>query len=153
MFAAGLTGGVIDTLAQLLAQPDESTYADGLLLLAIALSALLATTYVAAFAGCAFVALRLLHAAVPYRRLAYLFSSLGAPLLLLSSVLARLPAARALLIVVYLYWMALYFLALRAASQLPAGKTIVALLGALLLLGSAWLGLAFLVGYSGILLP
>jgi hypothetical protein len=150
---AGLAGGLIDTVAQLLAHPEEGVYVDGLLLVAIGLSALLATLYVAAFAACTYVTTRLLRAAVPYRRLAYLFSSLGAPLLLVGSVLARLPGARALLIVLYVYWLGLYFVALRAASELSAGKTFAALLGALLMLGLAWLGLAFLVGYSGILLP
>ena len=62
---AGRAGGLIDTVAQLLAHPEEGVYVDGLLLVAIGLSALLATLYVAALAACTYGTTRLLRAAVP----------------------------------------------------------------------------------------
>jgi hypothetical protein len=153
VFAAGLVAGLFDTAAQLLEGTAGTSLVDGLLLAAILLSALLAALYLLAFAGCAVGATRLLRGTASYGPLTYTFASFSAPLLLIASVLAHLPGSRALLLALYAYWLALSVVALRGASRLSLRKALVAASGALLAVGAAWLGIAFLVGYSGILLP
>jgi hypothetical protein len=153
VFAAALAGGLIDTAGQLIERTADTSLVDALLLAALLFSALLAALYLAAFAGCALVAARLLRGVANYGRITYIFASFSAPLLLIASVLAQLPGSRALLPALSVYWLGLYVVGLRAASRLSLPKAIVATLCALLALGGAWLGIAFLVGYSGILLP
>ena len=153
VFAAGLVAGLFDTAAQLIEGTAGIALVDTLLLATILLSALFATLYLLAFAGCALGAARLLRGTASYGPLTYTFASFSAPLLLIASVLAHLPGSRALLLALYAYWLALSVVALRSASRLSLRKALVAALGALLAVGVAWLGIAFLVGYSGILLP
>jgi hypothetical protein len=153
IFMAGLVAGLFDTAAQLIEGTANIALVDTLLLATILLSALIAALYLVAFAGCALGATRLLGGTARYGPLAYTFASFSAPLLLIASVLAHLPGSRALLLALYAYWLALSVVALRASSRLSLRKALVATLGALLAVGAAWLGVAFLVGYSGILLP
>src|SRR6185436_21076483 len=88
-----------------------------------------------------------------HAQLANVLAVISAPLLIVDSIVDQIPAARMLLFVVYFYWLAQYALAIRAVNGLTWWKAIAATFLTLLILGLIWLGIAFLVGYSGILLP
>jgi hypothetical protein len=96
---------------------------------------------------------RLFKGAGTYRQLAYVFAAFSAPLLIVASILDVIPQTRILLVGLYLYWIALYVVAVRAVNGLSALKAVAAVFGALLVLGCLWLAGAFLVGYFGLLLP
>jgi hypothetical protein len=153
VLVAALAGGLIDTLAPFFGPIFERSYFDVLLLAAIPLSALIAVAYFVAFAGCIYAGARLLKGEKGFGRLVYAFAAFSAPLIVVASVLALLPQSRALLIALYLYWMALYVVATRAVGRLSLLKATAAVLAALLALGAAWLGIAFVIGYWGVLLP
>ena len=80
-------------------------------------------------------------------------AAISAPLLIATSIVDQIPATRMFLVVLYLYWLAQYVMAIRAVNGLAWVKAIAAVCLGLLMLGLIWLGVAVLVGYSGILLP
>jgi hypothetical protein len=153
MFAGSLIGSIIVSLgpfgSQLIAQ---STF-DALLLAMIPVAALISVVGLAAFAWCAHTVARFLKGSGSYAALAYALAAISTPLLIVTSIVDQIPGARVVLPVLYLYWLVQYVLAIRAVSGISWAKAIVAALLALLLLGLVWLGVAILVGYSGILLP
>jgi hypothetical protein len=153
VFAGGLLAGLIDSAPPLLAGVAAGAPVDALLLAAIPLSALIGVAVLAAFAGCVSLIVRLLRGGGSYGQLSYVFAAFSAPLLIVASVVALLPLSRALLIGLYLYWLALYVVAARGVAHLSRLRAVAAVLGALLITGAAWLAAAFLVGYWGILLP
>ncbi|HEU5099597.1 MAG TPA: YIP1 family protein, partial [Roseiflexaceae bacterium] len=153
VFAAGMIGGAINALSPFITQPADLRYVDLLLLALIPVSALLAAGALAAFAGCAQVIARLLKGTGTQRELAYVFAAFSAPLLIVASIVDLIPPARVLLIILYLYWMVLYVMAVRAVNGISRLKAAMAVLAALLILGLAWLGLAFIAGSWGVLLP
>jgi hypothetical protein len=153
IFVGGLIGGAIDSLAPFALELAERSYVDTLLLALISVSSIIAVLYVAIFAWCAQGMARLFKGAGTYRQLAYVFAAFSAPLLIVASILDVIPQTRILLVGLYLYWIALYVVAVRAVSGLSALKAAAAVFGALLILGCVWLAGAFLVGYSGLLLP
>jgi hypothetical protein len=153
VFAASMIGGTLNALTPFFGQPADRRYVDLLLLALIPVSALLATGALAAFAGCTQLLARLVKGTGTQRELAYVFAAFSAPLLIVASIVDLIPPARALLIVLYLYWMALYVMAVRAVNGISRIKAAMAVLAALLILGLAWLGLAFMAGSWGVLLP
>jgi Yip1 domain len=153
VFASSLIGGAIESLAPLESQLVAQRSLDVLLLALIPVTALIAVCSLAAFAWCAQKVARSFKGAGAYAQLAYVLATISAPLLIAASILDQIPAIRIVLVVVYLYWLAQYVVAIRAVSGLSRVRAIAVLFITLLLLGVVWLGVAFLVGYSGILLP
>jgi hypothetical protein len=153
MFASGLIGGAIDSSGPLISELVERSYVDMLLLALIPVSSIIAMCYLAAFAGGAQGIARLFKGSGTYRQLVFVFAAFSAPLLIVASLLNLISLTRVLLIVLYIYWLGLYVVAVRAVNRLSRVKAIAAVLVALLILGFAWLGVAFLAGYWGLLLP
>jgi hypothetical protein len=153
VFASAVIGGGIDSLKPLESQLVAQNSFDALLLALIPVSALIAVCSVAAFAWCAQNVARLFKGSGSYRQLTYVLAAISAPLLIISSILDQIPIARAALAIIYLYWLAQYVVAIRAINDLSRVKAIVTMLAALTTLGLIWLGIAFLAGASGILLP
>jgi hypothetical protein len=153
VFIASLIGGALNALTPFFGQPADRRYADLLLLALIPVSALLAVGALAAFAFCAQLVARLLKGTGTQRELAYVFGAFSAPLLIVASILDMIPPARVLLVVLYLYWMALYVVAVGAVNGISRVRAAVAVLAAFMILGLAWLGLALIAGYWGLLLP
>lgn len=151
MFASSLIASLIGSLAALEAQLEAQRSLDTLLLALVPVTALIATCSLAAFAWCAHQIARFLSGSGAYAQLAYVLAAISAPLLVVASILDQIPVARIGLLALYLYWLAQYGLAIRAASGLPRLRASAATLLALLLVGAGWLGIAFLVGYAGIL--
>jgi hypothetical protein len=153
VFIAGMIGGTLNALTPFFGQPANQRYVDLLLLALIPVSALLAVGALAAFAFCAQLAARLLKGTGTQRELAYVFAAFSAPLLIVAGILDLFPLTRALLIVLYLYWMALYVVAVHAVNGISRLRAAAAVLAAFLTLGLAWVGVALMAGYWGVLLP
>jgi len=153
MFAGSLIGGTISTLAPLGSQLVAQGALDALLLAMIPVAALIAVFSLAAFAACAQTIARFFKGSGAYAQLAYVLAAISAPLLVVASIVDQVPGARIVLVIFYLYWLTQYVVAIRAVNGLSWLKAIAVVLLALLVLGLVWLGIAFLVGYSGILLP
>jgi hypothetical protein len=153
VFASSLLGGLIESLGPFGSQLIGQGSFDVLLLAMIPLAALIAVCSLAAFAWCSHFVARLLKGTGAQAQLTYVLAAISAPLLIVVSVVDQLPAARILLVAIYIYWLVQYTQAIRAVHGLGWVKATAAVLLALLMLGVACLGIAFLVGYSGILLP
>jgi hypothetical protein len=153
MFASSLIGSVIESLAPLGSQLVAQSSLDVLLLALIPVAALIAVCSLAAFAGCVQNVARSFKGSGSYAQLTYVLAAISAPPLIVASILDQIPVARMLLIVVYLYWLVQCGLAIRAVNGLSRVAAIATMLLALLMLGLVWLGVAFLVARSGILLP
>jgi hypothetical protein len=153
IFASSVIASLIGSLAALGAQLEAQRSLDTLLLALIPVTALIATCSLATFGWCAYQIARSLKGSGTYAQLAYVLAAIGAPLSVVASIMDQIPVARIGLIALYLYWLAQYGLAIRAVSGLPRLRAITAMLLTLLLLGIGWLGIAFLVGYTGILMP
>lgn len=153
LFASGLIGALIQSLPPLEAQLARGGPLDMLLLALIPAAALIAAVCLSAFAWAAQRAARLLQGSGSYGQLAHVFAAFSAPLLILTSLLDLLPATRALVAVTYLYWLALYVLAVRAVCRLALRRAIAAVLATSVAFGLCWLAAAALVGYWGVLMP
>ena len=153
VFVGSLIGGVISSLAPFESQLVERGYVDTLLLALIPVSSLIAVCSIAAFAWCTHKVAQLLKGSGTYRQLMYVFATFSAPLLITASIGDLIPLARVLLFALYVYWIALYVVAVRTVHGISRMKAIAAVLITLLLLGFTWLGGALLVGYWGMLLP
>jgi hypothetical protein len=153
MFIGSLIGSIIVSLEPLGSQLIAQNAFDTLLLAMIPVAALIPVLGLAAFAWCAHTFARLFKGSGSYAAQAYTLAAISAPLLIVASIVDQIPGVRPALLIVYLYWLVQYVLAIRAVSGVSWAKAIVAMLLALLLLGIVWLGAAILVGYSGILLP
>jgi len=153
MFASSLIGSMIESLAPIGSQLVAQGSLDTLLLAMIPIAAVIAVCSLVAFAWCAHIVARSFKGSGSYAQLTYVWAAISAPLLIAASILDQIPAARIFLVVFYLYWLAQYAISIRAVNGLSWVKTIATMLLALLLLGSVWLGVAFLVARSSILLP
>jgi hypothetical protein len=153
VFASSVIGGVVDSLRPLESQLVAKNSLDTLLLALIPVTALIAVCSMAAFAWCAQNAARLFKGSGSYQGLSYVLAAISAPLLIISSIVDQIPAARIALPIIYLYWLAQYVVVIRAIADLSWAKALASMLLGLLMLGLIWLGIAFLVGASGILLP
>jgi hypothetical protein len=153
MFVGSLIGSIIVSLGPFGSQLMAQRAFDALLLAMIPVAALISVVGLAAFAWCAHIFVRFFKGSESYAALTYALAAISAPLLIVTSIVDQIPGARVVLPILYLYWLVQYVLAIRAVSGISWAKAIVAMFLALLLLGLAWLGVAVLVGYSGILLP
>ena len=153
VFAGSLIGATIDSLAPFESQLAERSSIDTLLLAMIPVSSLIAVCSLAAFAWCTQRVAQLFKGSGTYRQLIYAFAVFNPPLLVAGSILALIPMARVFLVILYIYWLGLYVVAVRAVNGISRAMAIAAVLLGLLILGFAWLGVAFLVGYWGLLLP
>jgi hypothetical protein len=118
---------------------------DSSLALAIAVFALMAVLSWASFAACIQGIARLMKGGGNYQSLIFVFAAFNAPLMLLTSGLSLVPRGGAILMVLYLYWLALYSVAVRAAHQVSWLKAAGAVLFSLAALSGALFGLAVLV--------
>jgi hypothetical protein len=153
VFAGGVIGGAIDSARPLIVRLAEHHDIDTLLVALIPVSSLIAVCNLAAFAWCAQRVAHVFKGSGTYRQLVTLCASFSAPLLVAASILDLLPLTRVLLVGLYLYWLALYVVAVHAVSGLARLKALLTIVVALVMLGCVWLGIVFLVGYSGLLLP
>jgi len=153
MFASSLIAGAIDSLVPFESQVVGQSSVDVLLLALIPVTALMSVCSLAAFAWCAQNVARFFKGSAVYTQLVYVFATISAPLLIVDSIVDQIPVARIVLVVIYFYWLAQYVAAIRALNDLSRMKAIAAVFLALLMLGLVWIGVAFLIGYSGILLP
>jgi hypothetical protein len=90
---------------------------DSSLALAVAVFALIAVLSWASFAACIQGIARLMKGGGTYQSLIFVFAAFNAPLLLLASGLSLVPRGGAILTILYLYWLGLYSVAVRAAYQ------------------------------------
>ena len=146
---SAMTGGTVNALGSLLTQSPANQYFDLGLLIAIPAFALLIAGYWALFAGGTYLVARLLKGQGTYRRLAYVFASFSAPLLIVVSVLSLMPRLNMLLLLVYLYWFGLYVVSLQAVQQVSRLKAFFIVLITFLGMSSCMLGIIVLVDYLG----
>ncbi|HEY7450185.1 MAG TPA: YIP1 family protein [Vicinamibacterales bacterium] len=117
---------------------------DSSLALAVAVFALIAVLSWAFFAACIQGIARLMKGGGNYQSLIFVFAAFNAPLLLLASGLSLVPRGGALLTVLYLYWLGLYSVAVRAAHQFSWMKATGAVLFSLAVFSGALVGLVVL---------
>jgi hypothetical protein len=115
------------------------------LALAIAIFALMAVLSWASFAACIQGIARLMKGRGNYQSLIFVVAAFNAPLILLTSGLSLVPRGGAILMVLYLYWLALYSVAVRAAHQFSWMKAAGAVLFSLAVSSGALFGLVVLV--------
>jgi hypothetical protein len=140
MLAGALVAGVVLAWGRL-ASDTALAPADGLLALAIGAFACLAVAVWAAYAGLCHVLARALRGEGAFRELVFLAAAFSTPLLVASSALSLVPAARRLAVGLYLYWLVLHVVAIRAAYGLSAIRAAIAAALALALLGAILGGL------------
>jgi hypothetical protein len=153
VFVSSLIGGAIESLAPLESQMRAQHSLDILLLALIPVTALIAVGSLISFAWSAQKIARAFKGSGSYAQLAYVLATISAPLVIIVSILHQIPGIQIVLILLYLYWLAQYGVAIRAVNGLSWVQAITTTLLTLVMLGVIWLGVLFLVGYSGILLP
>jgi hypothetical protein len=117
---------------------------DSSLALAVTVFALIAVLSWAIFAACIQGIARLMKGGGNYQSLFYVFAAFNAPLILLASGLSLVPRGGAILMVLYLYWLALYSVAVRAAHQFSWIKATGVVLFSLAVLSGTLAGLMVL---------
>ena len=143
LLGSGLLSGVFMSLGSV--QARKGAALDSSLALAIAVFALMAVLSWASFAACIQGFARLMKGGGNYRSLIFVFAAFNAPLMLLTSGLSLVPRGGAILMVLYLYWLALYSVAVRAAHQVSWLKAAGAVLFSLAVVSGALFGLMVLV--------
>jgi hypothetical protein len=118
---------------------------DRRLIVAIPAFALVAALVLAFFAACIHGVARLLNGKGQYRTLIYLFVAFTAPLMVLAGGLSFLPRTGVFLTALYFFWLALYFVAVRAVHQLSLMKAVGAVMVSLIVLAGGLLGVAVLL--------
>lgn len=145
---SSLAGGIGTALGALFSQLAQGQPPDGGLLLAIPLYMILVVFFWAMFAGCAQLAAGLFKGAGTHKELSYAFATFSAPLIIVFSILSLVPQMGIPLLLLYLYWIVLYVLAIKAVNQFSllraVGSGLIALLLTLLVGG---------VAYALVLLP
>lgn len=139
LLGSGLIGGLLGSMAGVFTGTEW-----GGLALAIVIFALAHTCACVIFAAGVHGVARLLRGRGRYSGLMKAFAAFNVPLVLLAGLFALIPRVDLLLVGLYLYWMYLYIVAVRAVyrvSWVGAGASV---LGALLLLGSVVIGLGYL---------
>ena len=86
---------------------------------------------------------RLLRGEGTHPALVYSFAAFSAPLMLLASGLSLVPHSRPGLVLLYLYWLILYSVAVQAAHRLSWVKAVGSVLLSLILLSGVLLGFGF----------
>jgi Yip1 domain len=145
-----LIGGFIVSLEPLLAPFIRPEPFDTGLLLAIPLYALIATLSWAIFIGCMHGVARLLKGVGTYSQTACTCATFSAPLIVVASALVAIPWSGVswsgvLSLCLYVYWLVLYTIALRAVDQFSRAKALSAVLIAVLLCSGAFLGIILIV--------
>ena len=143
LLGSSLLSGVFMSLNSVYARTGAAM--DSSLALAVAVFALIAVLSWASFAACIQGIARLMKGGGNYQSLIFVFAAFNAPLLLLASGLSIVPRGGAILTILYLYWLGLYSVAVRAARQVPWLKAAGAVLFSLAVLSGALFGLAVLV--------
>jgi hypothetical protein len=142
MAIGALVGGLSSGLVTLVARLTQSEPFDAGLLLAIPLYAVLVVLFWAIFAGSAQLVARLFKGSGSYKQLSYVFAAFSAPLTIIFSLLSLVPQTGIPQILLYLYWIVLYILALRAINQFSflraLGAGLIALLVTILVGGSSY---------------
>jgi hypothetical protein len=115
------------------------------LALAIAMFAVIAVVSWACFAACIQAIARLLKGGGRYHSLIFVFAAFNAPLILLASGLSLVPRGDAILMVLYLYWLALYLVAVQATHQFSWMKAASTVLFSVVVLSGTLFGLGVLV--------
>jgi hypothetical protein len=145
ILVSGLISGGLGSLVPLFSQLAHREPVDTGLLLAIPAIPVVAVLYWLIFVGCTQWVAHLLKGTGTYQTLAYAFATFSAPLTIAASLLALMPGNGIPLFGLYLYWLALYALAAQAVNQFSRAKAIGSILISLILLGSAFSGMAFLL--------
>jgi hypothetical protein len=117
MAIGALVGGLSSGLVTLLAGLTQSEPFDAGLLVAIPLYALLVVLFWAIFAGSAQLIAQLFRGNGTHKQLSYVFAAFSAPLTIIFSLLSLVPQTGIPQILLYLYWVVLYILAIRAVNQ------------------------------------
>jgi Yip1 domain len=143
LLGSGLLSGVFMSLGSVHARTGAAMNSS--LALAIAIFALMAVLSWASFAACIHGIARLMKGGGHYQSLIFVFAAFNAPLMLLTSGLSLVPRGGAILMVLYLYWLALYSVAVRAAHEVSWLKATGAVLFSLAALSGALFGLAVMV--------
>ncbi|HET9221267.1 MAG TPA: YIP1 family protein, partial [Roseiflexaceae bacterium] len=148
MAIGALVGGLSSGLVTLLAGLTLSGPFDAGLLVAIPLYALLVVLFWAIFAGSAQLMAQLFKGRGTHQQLSYVFAAFSAPLTIIFSLLSLVPQTGVPQILLYLYWVVLYILAIRAVNQFSfiraLGSGLIALLVTILVGG---------IGYGLLLMP
>jgi hypothetical protein len=148
MAIGALVGGLSSGMVTLLVQLTESKPFDAGLLLAIPLYAVLVVLFWAIFAGSAQLIAHLFKGNGTHKQLSYVFAAFSAPLTIIFSLLSLVPQTGIPQILLYLYWIVLYILALRAVNQFSFVRALGA--GLIALLATALVGG---ISYSLVLMP
>jgi hypothetical protein len=143
LLGSSLLSGVFISLGSVPARTGAAMNSS--LALAIAIFALMAVLSWASFAACIQGIARLMKGGGNYQSLIFVFAAFNAPLIVLTSGLSLVPRGGAILMVLYLYWLALYSVAVRAAHQFSWMKAAGAVLFSLAALSGALFGLVVLV--------
>ena len=122
-------------------QARTGTAMDSRLALAVATFALIAVLSWASFAACIQGIARLMKGGGNYQSLIFVFAAFNAPLILLTSGVSLVPRGGVILMVLYLYWLALYSVAVRAAHQFSWMKAAAAVLVSLAVFSGTLFGL------------
>lgn len=135
IFVSALAAGVLGTLVAVLARPSEQAYFDlGLLIAVPALAALTTLSWLAFTAG-AFVIGRWLGGTGRFGSLAACFAACSVPLMIAASVLSAFPVLAWVSLALYLYWLALFVVAVGAVHRVAAWRALVAVVTAVVALG------------------
>src|SRR5690349_3368210 len=118
MFAGSLIGNLIESLGPFGSQLIAQGSFDLLLLAMIPVAALIAVGSLAIFGACAQAFARLFKGSGSFAQLAYVLAAISAPLFVVASVVDQIAGARAILLILYFYWLAQYVLAIRAVHGL-----------------------------------
>ncbi len=146
LLSSGVAAGIVVSIAPWLARPARPV--DGALGLAIGGFSVMVVVSWAIFAGCTHAIARLLQGRGRYGALLRASAAFHAPLLLLASVLALLPGSRLVVAALYLYWLALYVIAIRSVHGISRPRALIAVLLSLVVLTAAALGVSGLVIWS-----
>jgi hypothetical protein len=142
LLGSSVLSGAFMTLGSVQARTGAAM--DSSLVLPIAIFALMAVLSWASFAACIQGIARLMKGGGNYQSLIFVFAAINAPLILLASGLSLVPRGSAILMVLYLYWLALYSLAVRAAHQFSWIKATGTVLFSLVVLSGTLAGLMVL---------
>ena len=145
ILVSGLFSGVIGSIAPLFSELSHREPLDTWLLLATPAIAVLAALYWIIFTGSTQWIARLLKGDGTYQGLAYAFATFSAPLTIAVSLFALLPRSGLPLLILYLYWLALYVPATRAVNHFSRARAIGSVFLSLILVAGVSLGVAFLV--------
>jgi hypothetical protein len=148
LLGSSLLSGVFISLGSVRAR--TSAAMDSSLALAIVIFALIAVLSWASFAACIQGIARLMKGGGNYQSVIFVFAAFNAPLMLLASGLSLVPRGDVILMVLYIYWLALYSVAVQAAHQFSWMKAASAVLFSLAVLMGALFGLGVLVVSLGL---